>query len=65
MDEATSALDEQTEQALYAMVRERLPGITLISVAHRAGVAAFHRRRLTIQPETRSLLDNPVAAAVG
>jgi putative ATP-binding cassette transporter len=35
MDEATSALDEETEQALYALVRERLPNLTLISVAHR------------------------------
>ena len=37
MDEATSALDEETEQALYALVHERLPGITVVSVAHRPG----------------------------
>ena len=60
MDEATSAVDEETEQALYSLVRERLPKVTLISIAHRVGIARFHRRRLTIQPETRSLLDNPV-----
>jgi putative ATP-binding cassette transporter len=63
MDEATSALDEPTEQALYAALEERLPGVTMISVAHRAAVARFHSRRLTIQPETRSLaeslVDNP------
>lgn len=58
MDEATSALDEPAEQALYAALRERLPGITMISVAHRAGVARFHDRRLTIQPETRSLAED-------
>lgn len=57
MDEATSALDEPTEQALYATLRERLPGVTLVSVAHRAGVARFHTRRLTVQPETRSLAE--------
>lgn len=57
MDEATSALDEETEQALYALVRERFPGITLISVAHRAAVAKFHLRRLTLYPETRSIED--------
>jgi vitamin B12/bleomycin/antimicrobial peptide transport system ATP-binding/permease protein len=65
MDEATSALDEPTEQALYALVGERLPKITLISVAHRAAVASFHRRRLTIMPETRSLEDSPITAVAG
>jgi putative ATP-binding cassette transporter len=55
MDEATSALDESTEQALYALVRQRLPDVTLVSVAHRVGVARFHRRRLTIRPETGSI----------
>jgi putative ATP-binding cassette transporter len=65
MDEATSALDEETEQALYAMVHERLPGITVVSVAHRPGVAAFHRRRLTLHPETRSIEDGLVPATAG
>jgi putative ATP-binding cassette transporter len=63
MDEATSALDEHTEQALYALVRDRLPAVTLVSVAHRAGVARFHRRRLTVRPETRSLDESLVGAA--
>ncbi len=65
MDEATSALDEDTEQALYALVHERLPGTTVISVAHRPAVAAFHRRRLTLHPETRSVEDSLVPAAAG
>jgi putative ATP-binding cassette transporter len=65
MDEATSALDESTEQALYALVRERLPDVTLVSVAHRVGVARFHRRRLTIRPETGSIDEHPVGAAAG
>lgn len=65
MDEATSALDEETEQVLYALVQERLPGITLISVAHRAVVAKFHRRRLMLHPETRSIEDGLVLAATG
>ena len=55
LDEATSALDEETEQALYARLRERLPGVAVISVAHRATVAKFHRRRLTLHPDTRSI----------
>jgi putative ATP-binding cassette transporter len=60
MDEATSALDEPTEQSLYAALGERLPGVTMISVAHRSGVARFHSRRLIIQPETRSLAEGLV-----
>jgi putative ATP-binding cassette transporter len=60
MDEATSALDEPTEQALYAALRERLPDVTLISVAHRTEVARFHSRRLTIQPEAKSLRESSV-----
>jgi putative ATP-binding cassette transporter len=63
MDEATSALDEETEQALYTLMQERLPGITMISAAHRSAVARFHRRRLTIRPETRSIEDSLMLAA--
>jgi vitamin B12/bleomycin/antimicrobial peptide transport system ATP-binding/permease protein len=62
LDEATSALDEETERALYGVLRERFPGITLISVAHRAAVATFHERRLTLHPETRSIEDGLVPA---
>jgi putative ATP-binding cassette transporter len=62
MDEASSALDEETEQALYGLVCERFPGITMISVAHRASVAKFHRRRLTLHPETRSIEESLVPA---
>jgi vitamin B12/bleomycin/antimicrobial peptide transport system ATP-binding/permease protein len=58
MDEATSALDEPTEQDLYSLVREKLPKIALVSVAHRAAVGDFHNRRLTIMPETLSLKDS-------
>jgi putative ATP-binding cassette transporter len=65
MDEATSALDEASEQALYALVHARLPDTTVISVAHRPAVAAFHRRRLTLHPETRSVEDSLVSALTG
>jgi putative ATP-binding cassette transporter len=62
LDEATSALDEKAEQALYALLRERLHGSTVISVAHRSTVAKFHRRRLTLNPETRTIEESEVAA---
>jgi len=62
MDETTSALDEQAERALYTLLRERLHGTTVISVAHRSTVANFHERRLTLNPETRSIEESVVAA---
>ncbi|MCP5201660.1 MAG: ABC transporter ATP-binding protein/permease, partial [Gammaproteobacteria bacterium] len=48
LDEATSAIDDDMEQKLYGLLRERLPGTTLISIAHRASVAAFHARTLRL-----------------
>jgi len=65
MDEATSSLDEETEHALYALLRERLPRMTLVSAAHRAAVAKFHRRRLTLHPETRTIEDGAMPATTG
>jgi vitamin B12/bleomycin/antimicrobial peptide transport system ATP-binding/permease protein len=63
LDEATSAVDEATEEALYALLQAQLPGLTMISVAHRATVAKFHHRRLTLHPETRSIEDGVVSPA--
>jgi putative ATP-binding cassette transporter len=62
LDEATSALDEPTEAALYGLLRERLPGATLISIAHKPGVARFHEARLRIDPGTRRVLREPLEA---
>jgi putative ATP-binding cassette transporter len=50
LDEATSALDEQSEAELYARLRERLPGTTVVSVGHRSTLRAFHARRLVVTP---------------
>jgi putative ATP-binding cassette transporter len=50
LDEATSAIDEDQEQRLYALLRERLPGTTLVSVGHRSTLRPFHARRLTVTP---------------
>ncbi|WP_422011935.1 ABC transporter ATP-binding protein/permease [Roseateles sp.] len=46
LDEATSALDDANQRRLYERLRER--GTTLISIAHRAAVASFHRRVLKL-----------------
>lgn len=42
LDECTSALDSQSEKELYSLLIERLPRATVISVAHRKELLAFH-----------------------
>jgi putative ATP-binding cassette transporter len=44
LDESTSALDTDTEAHLYGLIGKRLPGTTVFSVSHRAGLAAYHSR---------------------
>jgi putative ATP-binding cassette transporter len=50
LDEATSALDEASEAKLYRAVAQTLPKTTLVSIGHRATLAAFHKRRLALTP---------------
>ncbi len=49
LDEATSALDETTENALHRVLRDKLPDTTLVSIAHRPSVSAFHDRHLVLE----------------
>ena len=49
LDEATSSLDEASEASLYRRLKEKLPGATVVSIGHRATLAAFHERRLRIE----------------
>ncbi len=51
LDEATASLDPEAEAQLYQTLKARLPHTTLISIAHRPSVAAFHERRLVLQRE--------------
>jgi len=46
LDEATASLDEPAEAALYQLLEQRLARTTIVSIGHRATLAAFHRRRL-------------------
>ena len=48
LDEATASLDAHLENAMYALLRERLPQSAIISIAHRPGVRAFHERQITM-----------------
>ena len=50
MDEATSALDAPGEEALMKLLRERLPGTTVVSIAHRPVMGEQHDRTLELQP---------------
>jgi putative ATP-binding cassette transporter len=45
LDEATSALDAATEEAMYALVLQELPGAAIVSIAHREVVAKYHHQR--------------------
>jgi putative ATP-binding cassette transporter len=49
LDEATASLDEVSEQALYRLLKERLPATALISIGHRSTLFALHRRRLVLE----------------
>ena len=51
LDEATASLDPEAEAELYRTLKERLPNTTLVSIAHRPSVAAFHDRRLMLRRE--------------
>jgi putative ATP-binding cassette transporter len=46
LDEATASLPDDTQAALYGLLKERLPGTTVVSIGHRTSLAEFHARRL-------------------
>ncbi|GJE58233.1 ABC transporter ATP-binding protein/permease [Methylobacterium trifolii] len=50
LDESTAALDEPSEAAIYRMLRERLPGTTIVSIGHRSTLNALHDQRVEMQP---------------
>jgi len=46
MDEPTAALPDDAQAKLYALLKERLPQATLVSIGHRAELERFHQRKL-------------------
>ena len=48
LDEATSALDSKSQDKMMELVIKELPGATLVSVAHRAELEAFHSRKIVL-----------------
>jgi putative ATP-binding cassette transporter len=51
LDEATASLPEDAQEALYRLLKERLPRTTLVSIGHRASLRAHHGRQLAWQGE--------------
>ncbi|PIT01718.1 ABC transporter ATP-binding protein [Bradyrhizobium nitroreducens] len=49
LDEATSALDEKSQDKMMRMVTDELPKATIVSVAHRAELEAFHSRKIVLE----------------
>ncbi|MCZ7471533.1 ABC transporter ATP-binding protein/permease [Agrobacterium sp. O3.4] len=49
MDEATAALDEKSQDRMMQTVIDELPDATIVSVAHRAELEAFHSRKITLE----------------
>ena len=49
LDEATASLDPEAESQLHARIKQDLPGSSIVSIAHRPGVAAFHDRVLRVE----------------
>ncbi len=48
LDEATSALDEDSEAALYTLIRRELADSIIVSIGHRSSLQAFHNQTLTL-----------------
>jgi putative ATP-binding cassette transporter len=49
LDEATSALDEKSQDKMMALMTRELPKATVVSVAHRAELEAFHSRKIVLE----------------
>jgi putative ATP-binding cassette transporter len=49
LDEATSALDDKSQDKMMDIVTKALPKATIVSVAHRAELEAFHSRKITLE----------------
>ncbi|MBR0755211.1 ABC transporter ATP-binding protein/permease [Bradyrhizobium jicamae] len=49
LDESTSALDEKSQDKMMEMVTQELPKATIVSVAHRVELEAFHSRKIVLE----------------
>jgi putative ATP-binding cassette transporter len=49
LDEATSALDEKSQDSMMELLTKQMPKATVVSVAHRAELEAFHSRKIVLE----------------
>jgi putative ATP-binding cassette transporter len=65
LDEATANLDPEAEAEVYAIIKTRLPGTTVVSIAHRPEVARWHDKHLRFErpPGRIVAADGPAAHA--
>ncbi len=64
LDEATASLDPDAEEEVYRVLKQRLPNTTLVSIAHRPSVAAFHESKLVFKRDDGAAAGTLAAAAV-
>ena len=50
LDESTSNLDAVSEAALYALLRQACPGMSMVSITHRQSVVDMHANRIDLTP---------------
>lgn len=55
LDEATASLPEEAQDALYRALKQELPQTTLVSIGHRASLAAHHDKQLAWQEKRLTL----------
>jgi putative ATP-binding cassette transporter len=49
LDEATSALDAKSQDAMMRLLTQEMPDATVVSVAHREELEAFHSRKIVLE----------------
>ncbi|KAA0077691.1 ABC transporter ATP-binding protein/permease [Tardiphaga sp. P9-11] len=49
LDEATSALDAKSQDKMMELLTRELPNATVVSVAHRVELEAFHSRKIVLE----------------
>src|ERR1700760_594069 len=49
LDEATSALDDKSQDKMMELLTKTLPKATIVSVAHRTELEAFHSRKIVLE----------------
>lgn len=50
LDEATSALDEPNEAEVYKVLKQHLPGASVVSIGHRSSLVPYHDARVELAP---------------